>query len=129
MIDIDLMAEIKSDKVKKFWYQLRIIASAFMASTIIYCIVGFVLQQSALSDSVSILQESRGIYNLLRNLLVGLGLMVAIASVLLGRKLVKKVAKGDSKSPSAIDSPLAPYLTAYQNYSLKERFNIAQKLV
>ena len=118
MLEIDLIAEVKSDRVKKFWYQLKIIASAFMASTIIYGIVGFALQQSALSRSISVFQESSGIYNLLRNILVGLSLMVAIASVLLSKKLVKKVVKGDSKSLSAIDSPLAPYLAAYQNYTL-----------
>lgn len=118
MLNINLSAEVNSEKLTLFWAKLKLIAIALLMSSIIYGIIIYVLEQSISSPAAAFEQQTASFRLIIRNVMAALTLMTIAATIVAAKALVKKVVKGSSKIPFAIDSPLAPHLAAYFNYKV-----------
>jgi len=117
MTDIDLTAEVKSDKLKGYWIKVRLVYLAILIFSLIYAIVVFALKRSGILTSMDFLQEKEiaELAAAVRNILIGISLLTICAAAMVGFLLAKRVGKGSSLSLS-IDSSIAPNLASYFIY-------------
>jgi len=117
MGDIDLIAEVKSDRLKGYWIKVRLVYFAILFFSLIYAIVVFTLMHSGILASIDFLQEKEiaELAAVVRNILLGISLVSICAAVIVGYLLAKKVSKESSLSLS-IDSPITSNLASYLIY-------------
>jgi hypothetical protein len=118
VLNINLSAEVNSEKLTLFWAKLKLITIALLMSSVIYGIIIYFLEQSISSPVSAFEPQSESFRHIIRNVMVALTLMTIAAIIVAAKALVNKVVKGSTKIPFAIDSPLAPHLAAYFNYKV-----------
>lgn len=117
MNDIDLAAEVKSDKLKAYWIKLNLVYCAILIFSLLYSIVVFALKLSRILSSIDFLQDKEivELAAVVRNILLGISLLTFCAALIVGYLLAKRVSKGASLTFS-IDSPIATNLASYIIY-------------
>jgi hypothetical protein len=118
MQNINLSAEVNSEKLKLFWAKLKLITIAMLMSSIIYGIIVYVLEQSSSLPIVPLDQQTKDSNSIIRTVMIALSFMSIIVIIVVAKALAKKVAQGSSKTPFPIDSPLAPNLASYFSYKV-----------
>jgi hypothetical protein len=116
--NINLSAEVNSEKLKLYWAKLKFITIAMLMSSIIYGVIVYVLEQSRSLPIAPLEQQTKDSHSIIRTAMVALTLMTIIVIIFVAKKFAKKVAEGLSRIPFSIDSPIAPNLAAYFSYKV-----------
>lgn len=120
MVDINLTAEVNSNKLRGYWLKLNVISFVILFFSLIYAVIVFALEYSGVVSSIYLLKEPEvaKLAAVVRNILLGISLASIGAAVMISFLLAKKTGKSTSFSLADIDSPIASNLYSYFIYTV-----------